>query len=157
MEFPIDEFDHWLVHLIANKSPKESIAAWELFLGDKIQVPTFRDFEEFLNKGIVAVNAIERRNTVMPGAIDAMKSTEPPKAKNTSSFAKSNNRNNSNERKVFHTTTQKPKSSQCVLCSNTHHVRQCQLFLAKVCLKQKKIVDQHKLCLNCLSNTHFLS
>lgn len=62
LNIPISTCDQWLVHFLSTKISKETHQAWECHLGSSIQIPTFAEFETFLNNHVITIDAIENRN-----------------------------------------------------------------------------------------------
>ncbi|XP_036346949.1 uncharacterized protein LOC118756265 [Rhagoletis pomonella] len=135
---PVQQCDHWLAHYLASKLPKETYNAWEHHRGCKTEVPSFADFEQFLNDRLVTIDAIENRNIFS----NKVTSIHPGTSKRL------------NVHNVHAQTG--PPSARCCHCGGSHILRQCPAFLAMDCHQRKEVVTIARLCLNCLSKAHIL-
>lgn len=166
LNIPISTCDQWLVHFLSTKISKETHQAWECHLGSSIQIPTFAEFETFLNNHVITIDAIENRNV---STHNRNGNLDKPNTSNNYSNNSSNNYNNNTKRssyqphksesKRIHTFSKNNNSNSdhCVHCgaSSLHNtIRRCPIFLAKVGFERKSIAEKHKLCFNCLSKSH---
>ena len=51
-------------------------------------------------------------------------------------------------------TVTQSSNSNCELCRNTHRLNKCNLYLSKIPNERLKVVNLHKLCINCLRPGH---
>lgn len=137
---PLKGGDEWLAHYLASKMPKETHTAWEHHLGSGSGIPSYQEFEKFLNDRLVTLDTIENRN--VSGGIKA-----------ASLPADSSKRIN-----VHNTQAQSsPPALRCPHCNADHILRRCQQFLSLDCNQRKEVVTKARICFNCLSSAHKLA
>ncbi|XP_039226632.1 uncharacterized protein LOC120320591 [Drosophila yakuba] len=134
---PLQGGDFWLTHYLTTKLPKDTHTAWEHHLGSKIDVPSYKDLQQFLNDRLVTLDAIESRN-----ACSGMK--------------QSNETSDGTKRVRVHSahTRSGASASACYHCGNLHILRRCPQFLSMDCYQRKEVASKAKLCLNCLGKSH---
>lgn len=123
MNIPIDQCDHWMAHQLAIRLPKDTHQAWEHHLGNRKEVPTFKDLDEFLNNRLITLDVIENRDTTLQTKTDS-------KSKNQSkAFKRANASGKTNAPTVNSTQTfgekqkfnDKPASTDCPLCDDVNY------------------------------------
>ncbi|XP_033158470.1 uncharacterized protein LOC117139899 [Drosophila mauritiana] len=134
---PLQGGDFWLTHYLTTKLPKDTHTAWEHHLGSKIDVPSYKDLQQFLNDRLVTLDAIESRN-----ACSGMK--------------QSNETSEGTKRVRVHSahTRSGASASACYHCGSLHILRRCPQFLSMDCYQRKEVASKAKLCLNCLGKSH---
>lgn len=152
MQIPIRQCDHWLAHQLAIKLSRDTHQAWEHHLGNKKEVPTFGDLEEFLNNRLITLDVIENRSSTFSTKPDSKQQNQSKSSKksNAANKAQNDNASNSSNNKAG----DKHTPSDCPLCKENHIIRRCPLFLSKTAYERKKIADQSNLCGNCLGFHH---
>lgn len=158
LKIPIQDCDHWLAHILSTKLAERMHKAWEHHLSSRRTIPTFADFETFLNNRSIILDAIENRNVSI--RTNESTSVESKNSNlNSNSNSKQQSKSKKQEKKVHALTKAKTSSSSenCVHCGSQHTIRSCPSFLAKDCFERKSIAEKCKLCYNCLSKSHALA
>ncbi|XP_043464547.1 uncharacterized protein LOC122499986 [Leptopilina heterotoma] len=146
MNRPVDLWDDWFVHILANKLDPVTREEWESSLKDSDEFPMYDDLSSFLE------------NTVR--ALEASYPTENPlKTQNTAKSKSQSNSSNSKPKKsqisVGHSLTEsKPKSNSCSLCQASHFLSYCPQFKKLKVAQRCEQVQSLGLCHNCLRGNH---
>lgn len=153
LDIPIRQCDHWIAHHLSTKLSKETHQAWEHHLGNNRNIPTFNDFEEFLNNRLVTLDVIENRTISFQPS--CAKSIDTVKQSNSSKAYK--RPNNTSKASVHHTmnSTDRAKATRpCPLCQGEHILRRCPTYHGETVYGRQKAVENTKVCVNCLGFHH---
>lgn len=127
----ISDWDPILVYLCSTKLPHETLSLWEQSLKSHKDLPTWKDMDCFLSN---RYEVVERLNNI-----------QGIKAKT--------HRKHDQEVNTF--TTGSTSQFACKLCNANHSLRSCPQFLDLDATSRFEFVNKNKICLNCLSYTHF--
>lgn len=164
LELPIGEFDHWIAHVLSTKISKQSHEAWEHHLGSKCEIPTYKEFETFLNNRVIVLDAIENRsgNPDINNNSKQQSGSSQNKSNHSSNSSASVNRFSSKfshgkERKNIHHLQSSDETERCACCGAAHSIRMCQAFKDLDAFGRQAKVKEAKLCYNCLARAHPVS
>lgn len=143
----VDHYDPYFVNGIRRKLDSETCKQWELLRNSlpNAQKPKLSDVLSFVEnqaRAIFAVNGIASKD-------NRKRSTSDKEQNNGKKFKP----NDSVHTKIEQKSEYKPP--QCVMCSENHHLYKCSAFLKLKLAERKKIVNEKKLCRNCLNASHF--
>ncbi|XP_055909030.1 uncharacterized protein LOC129943530 [Eupeodes corollae] len=156
LKIGVDQCDQIIVHFLVGKLPRETHHLWEQELGKSVDIPSFQQFTDYLDTRYRILEAMEfQQNLVTP---------TPAKSFNSNTFnTKAVNKTNNKffphrETKIHHlASSQTNQPTACSACKEPHILRRCPKFLAMDCFERKAMVDQAKLCVNCLCANHLAS
>ncbi|XP_066596569.1 uncharacterized protein [Prorops nasuta] len=121
--------DHWnsiIVHSLKNKLDDTLRLAWEMYLGNSKDYPTFIQFSEFLTRHFNSLQSLGNKP----------KTSKQESGKSLKSQATSVN------------------SNGCVHCGSNHLLYQCKDYLALTPQARSKFAFSQNLCINCLRPGH---
>lgn len=125
---PTQEWDHVLVYLINDRLDSETRKQWELAATSR-KFPTFEEIRIFLDKRCRALENSDNNSI----------------------------RQRSNQGAIKFSTQTKAHSAitvKCPVCSESHHVYQCEGFKQQDVKQRYAIVKEAGLCVNCLRDSH---
>lgn len=159
LDIPIDECDQMIVHFLVNKLPRESHQQWEQKLGNTTAIPSFKTFTEFLTLRYRTLESIESKTH----SYDDAKS-KPSSSTYTHTYASARSQPKQpparSTHHIHHLSMNQTNSQplpKCNLCAGDHIFRRCPTFLNMNSTDRKTQVEKLRLCLNCLSSTHFVA
>ncbi|KAG8187959.1 hypothetical protein JTE90_025730 [Oedothorax gibbosus] len=130
LNLPVAHWDQILVFVIVQKLPINCAQKWEQAQSTKpeSELPTFDELITFLTARFRALEAVPTSTRSNP-KLDTQ---------------------NPSTRRAHHTI----KSETCSLCNQPHQMSQCREFKTFPDSEKVKIVNEKKLCFNCLSSRH---
>jgi len=123
-----EHWDDWLVFLVSQKLDKSSRKAWELKLGDTVDYPRYREFDQFLASRIRAFDAIAPVNATEKAQTTSKKKTLALHIASTVLFS-------------------------CSLCKVNHLLYQCSTFLKQTPSQRFEFIKNQKRCVNCTKHS----
>lgn len=127
-----------LLHIFEKNLDLDLRSRWELTVGRR-ELPSVEEFLEFLQCHLRSADIITYRQS-------SSKTSDAKKSTKSSNFTKPHN----HFPQVLTTTL----SLSCILCKQSHSIRQCQTFISKPPKERYQFAKDHHLCLNCLSSKH---
>uniref|UniRef100_A0A1B0DAL2 Uncharacterized protein n=1 Tax=Phlebotomus papatasi TaxID=29031 RepID=A0A1B0DAL2_PHLPP len=125
MNYEITNWDTALVYIASKKLDSESQRLFEDHLTNPREMPTHKEFLEFLIK----------RHTVLKSSQKSSTKSEKQEKQGPA-------------KKSFHSTTEE----SCPLCKDKHKLTRCDKFKDLSVSQRKQLVDKNKICLNCLGH-----
>lgn len=141
LDYPVRNYDLFIVHGIHERLDGETSKAWEFFRGS--ETPTVQELLDFLDrhaKALSNVHSLEQK--------EASK-----KRKHEETQPNSEGRRFKAE-KPEGETGKRLLPNMCAICNNKHPVHACPSFLKMNQASRKKNVKEHNLCRNCLKPHH---
>nr|XP_043067306.1 uncharacterized protein LOC122321442 [Drosophila bipectinata] len=121
----------WIVHHLIARLPTTTVQAWEHYLGNSSDIPSFLDLETFLSNRLVSMNIIENRKFSQPTHNSTInKSTNYPRQnpkQKGSGFYKGvphhdwNQRSHLLRKLINHPLSQCGSNKNCLQCGQRHH------------------------------------
>ncbi|XP_055714223.1 uncharacterized protein LOC129808468 [Phlebotomus papatasi] len=124
--------DHWVIYIVKEKLDPESNKLWSRETKGKI--PTFQEFNTFLIDRIRELQSFSQSSTKPKSSTGKPSTSQPTK---TSVLVNATS------------------SSNCPCCNNSHKLFQCLRFKALSPLDRLSLVRKHRMCRNCISDTHY--
>lgn len=130
---PVHTWDDFLVFIATQRLDAESVKYWEQLLGSSKDPPSWNQFHDFLTTRLLSLQAFEK--------------SRAGKSSNLSNqqVAKSHFQSKSKE-------GHSKKPSSCILCASAHYIANCPQYNSKLVPQRLAIINQHKLCFNCLGS-----
>ncbi|XP_055917761.1 uncharacterized protein LOC129950022 [Eupeodes corollae] len=157
MDVPVSKWDTVLIWFLNQKLPGTSQKLWEERLGNRKDLPNFKEFTDFLETRFRTLEVVGQQETRAAGRnkdeplVNPRPRFQPAKAK------------------VLHAKqvvkqpvkpiakTVPVEQLSCKLCNQTKHtLRRCQRFLNMDIMGRKETVRRLKVCENCLSYGHIV-
>lgn len=147
--------DPILIYFITQKLPAETVGLWETTMGGSTALPTFDNFQTFLDTRIKTLEAVaENKATSSSNKSSSSYTPNATTSKNNSSSKSSSKKN------AFHLTTSgnqyrnKSATPTCILCTESHILRKCPKFMAMSTIARRKAIEGKQVCFNCLAYDH---
>ncbi|XP_023314645.1 uncharacterized protein LOC106654050 [Trichogramma pretiosum] len=139
----------WLIHHTIHKLDQSTRLDWERHADELTSFPSYDELISFLERYIRVLDAASTTSagpqpstSSENSAVKSAKSA-PSKYKQVSAHATSTQ------------VARKPTARTCALCRGTHVLYSCQKFLSLPQSQRYEVCRREKLCLNCLSGSHF--
>ncbi|XP_018393242.1 PREDICTED: uncharacterized protein LOC108772245 [Cyphomyrmex costatus] len=124
---PVDTWDDFLIFTVIQRLDSESVKAWEQHIGSSRELPTWKQFLEFLITRLLTLQNYEKARL---GKL--LQTTQLP--------LKSH----------FQGKFQDESSKSCPFCSEPHWPYHCPQYKTKPVQQRVALVRKHHLCYNCL-------
>ncbi|XP_076660104.1 uncharacterized protein LOC143363391 [Halictus rubicundus] len=158
---PVEHWSDWLNYITVQRLDSETRLSWETTLEGEDEMPTFSRLLDFLRARLrsLTVSSLPSCNLLTTAASSHL--TVPsddgrpptPTAGRRAPTPPAAPRGTSRRPKV-HAVTGTPGNSRCRLCRKDHFVLFCPSFKSCTPPERRKLVTEHDLCFNCLSNHH---
>lgn len=141
---PVSHWDDWFVHLLVHKLDTVTRKDWETSLANVKEVPTYANLSTFIENRIQALEATQHGAMVSKSLSQLKTGSTKPKP----SFPSSH---------MAVTSPTKPKPNLvCSICNGSHFTGYCFKFNRKQPSQRWELVQQYRLCANCLRGSHQL-
>uniref|UniRef100_A0ABD2W317 Peptidase aspartic putative domain-containing protein n=1 Tax=Trichogramma kaykai TaxID=54128 RepID=A0ABD2W317_9HYME len=138
----------WLIHHTVNKLDQATRLDWERQVDETDGFPKYAQLAEFLERSIRVSEAASTTSSGS-GSYNSNVNNKFPKSA----------RSRHNKQIAVHTTSAqaagKPGARACVLCRGGHALYSCHKFAALSQPQRFELCKKEKLCLNCLSGSHY--
>lgn len=131
LQCPITYWDDVLIFTIAQRLDSETVKEWEQHLGASTELPTWKQFNEFIVSRLRSLQAFEKSRS-------GKNVSQQQQGSIKSHFHGQNNSN-----------TDKPSAS-CHICKQNHFVMNCSQYTNRTVQQKLALIRKHKLCYNCL-------
>ncbi|XP_018375251.1 PREDICTED: uncharacterized protein LOC108769020 [Trachymyrmex cornetzi] len=123
---PVNSWDDFLIFIMIQRMDSESVKAWEQHIGSSRELPTWKQFMEFLITRVVTLQNYEKARAGKP--------LQP---------------NQSTIKAHFQGKFKDESSSSCPFCSESHWPYHCPQYKSKTLPQRVALVKRHRLCYNC--------
>lgn len=145
LKLPVKQWDYILLCIMQQKIPMKTYREWEKRLGASRDIPKFEDFKIFLEETFRTLEMIE------PSAKNDQPYKEKEDRRTKTFHLQTENKKNV---KITQKTNNKGHKKNCPLCKGNHGSARCSKLLNANVQARWKIVEEKKLCSNCLGINH---
>ncbi|XP_055859096.1 uncharacterized protein LOC129921325 [Episyrphus balteatus] len=157
MDVPVSTWDTVLIWFIVQKLPSTTQKLWEEKLGNRKELPKFKELTEFLETRFRTLEVVGQQEL---GAAGRNKNEQPVNSKPRFQPAKSKSflvKQSAKQPSKPVPKTNTVEQLVCKLCNQEKHsLKRCQQFLNMDNVRRRDVVRRLKLCENCLSYRHSL-
>ena len=136
---PTKQWSDIIVFTLGKFMSQDTRREWERNLGRSTNPPTLDRMKSFLQSQSLIFEAMEDSSNPVPNA-----TSTPKKSSTSSSLQTSANTTIKREKK------RKEDSRNCYVCGENHSLNKCPVFKNKPLAEKRLIINEHKLCANCL-------
>ena len=138
LEQSTESLDMFIITIVSSKLDEKSREFWEAQIPDE-ELPTWKLMENCLQKRAKILEASARQRVA------------PAKKMNSARF--DTKKRFARGGKSFHASS----SINCIKCNRQHPLEKCTEFLSMGVSQRFELVKKHRMCFNCLSNSHIKS